>query len=288
MKLETKRAFRRELLEQFARVGKALSSGARLELLELLSQTERTAEQLADETGLSFANVSQHMQALRRARMAEVRRDGHTQEDNMNMNQSESAKLNIRRLLVAGTAAALVGLAATSCSQRTAAATDGQSAAAGADQVPEPPAASTASKSNQSEQLPVLPSDPWQVDQLIKPEELIKSLSETAGEKPLVLQVGVLVLYHGGHIVGSKFAGPASKPQGVQLLKSEAENLPRDKPVVLYCGCCPWTNCPNIRPAFRTMQELGFKNVKVLEIPKNLRQDWIAKGFPIKKGDDVK
>src|SRR5487761_2427106 len=71
MNLETKRAFKRELFEQFARVGKALSSGPRLELLELLSQTERTVEQLAGETGLSFANVSQHMQGLRRARMEE-------------------------------------------------------------------------------------------------------------------------------------------------------------------------------------------------------------------------
>jgi rhodanese-related sulfurtransferase/biotin operon repressor len=76
VKLETKHAFKRELFEQFARVGKALSSGARLELLELLSQTERTVEQLAGETGLSFANVSQHMQVLRRARMVEVRRAG--------------------------------------------------------------------------------------------------------------------------------------------------------------------------------------------------------------------
>jgi rhodanese-related sulfurtransferase/biotin operon repressor len=73
---DPKRGFKRELYDQFARIGLALSSGPRIELLELLSQTERTVEQLAEETGLSFANVSQHLQVLRRAQMVEVRREG--------------------------------------------------------------------------------------------------------------------------------------------------------------------------------------------------------------------
>lgn len=143
-------------------------------------------------------------------------------------------------------------------------------------------------QSDQSEQLPALPSDPWLVSQLIKPEELVKSLSEATGEKPLVLCVAYSLLYQGRHIAGSKFIGPTSKPEGIQKLKQEAESLPRDKQIVLYCGCCPWKDCPNIRPAFRAMQEMGFKNVKVLYLPKNLRQDWIDKGFPIQKADDAK
>ena len=151
-----------------------------------------------------------------------------------------------------------------------------------------PPAAATTSQSNQSEALPALPSDPWQVGQLMKPEELVEALSKSVGEKPVVFCVGFSVLYQGGHIAGSEFAGPTAKPDGLQRLKQKAEGLPRDKQVVLYCGCCPWKDCPNIRPAFRTMQELGFKNVKVLDLPKNLREDWIEKGFPIQKADDAK
>jgi rhodanese-related sulfurtransferase/DNA-binding transcriptional ArsR family regulator len=73
---ETGHAFKRAIYEQFARIGKALSSGARLELLDLLSQAERTVDQLVQETRLSFANVSQHLQVLRRARLVEVRREG--------------------------------------------------------------------------------------------------------------------------------------------------------------------------------------------------------------------
>lgn len=71
-----KRRFKDEIFEQFARVGKALSSGRRLELLELLSQGERTVEELARETAMSVANCSQHLQILRGARLVTVRRDG--------------------------------------------------------------------------------------------------------------------------------------------------------------------------------------------------------------------
>ncbi len=137
-------------------------------------------------------------------------------------------------------------------------------------------------------QLPALASDPWQAGQLIKPEELVKVLSGTAGAKPVVLCVGFLVLYQGGHIAGARFAGPASRPQGIQKLKREVKNFPRDKEIVLYCGCCPWKDCPNIRPAFRTMERLGFKNIRVLYLPNNLLEDWIDQGFPTRKGGDGK
>jgi rhodanese-related sulfurtransferase/biotin operon repressor len=67
---------KREVFDEFARIGQALACGARIELLDLLFQTERTVEQLATETGMSVANVSQHLQVLRRSRMVEVRREG--------------------------------------------------------------------------------------------------------------------------------------------------------------------------------------------------------------------
>jgi rhodanese-related sulfurtransferase len=71
-----KRTFKDQLFEQFARIGKGLASGRRLELLELLAQGERTVEELARETGMSVANTSQHLRALREAQLVEVRREG--------------------------------------------------------------------------------------------------------------------------------------------------------------------------------------------------------------------
>lgn len=67
---------KRRVFDEFARIGQALSSGARIELLDLLFQAERTVEQLAAESSMTVTNVSQHLQVLRRSRMVEVRREG--------------------------------------------------------------------------------------------------------------------------------------------------------------------------------------------------------------------
>lgn len=71
-----KRAFKDAAYGQLARIGKALSSPKRLELLDLLCQTERTVESLAEEAGMSAANTSQHLQVLEAARLVEARKNG--------------------------------------------------------------------------------------------------------------------------------------------------------------------------------------------------------------------
>jgi rhodanese-related sulfurtransferase/DNA-binding transcriptional ArsR family regulator len=76
MDKQDKRAFKNQLYEQFARIGKALSSPHRLELLEVLAQGEHSVEALAQETGMSVANASQHLQVLRAAQLVDVRRQG--------------------------------------------------------------------------------------------------------------------------------------------------------------------------------------------------------------------
>src|SRR2546423_645168 len=70
------RAFKDRLYGQFARIGKALASPHRLEILELLAQGERTVDSLATEIGLSLANASQHLQALRQAALVDSRKAG--------------------------------------------------------------------------------------------------------------------------------------------------------------------------------------------------------------------
>jgi rhodanese-related sulfurtransferase len=70
------RRFQDAIYEQFSRIGKAVSSPKRLELLDLLCQGERTVEALAGETGMSLANASQHLQVLRAARLVETEKEG--------------------------------------------------------------------------------------------------------------------------------------------------------------------------------------------------------------------
>ncbi len=72
----TSRSLRAALHEQFARIGKAVASPRRIELLELLCQGERSVDALAHATGMSVTNVSQHLQQLNAAGLAERRRDG--------------------------------------------------------------------------------------------------------------------------------------------------------------------------------------------------------------------
>jgi rhodanese-related sulfurtransferase len=71
-----KRQFKNAIYEEFARIGKAVSSPKRLELLDLLCQGERTVEALATETEQSVANASQHLQVLRAARLIEGSKEG--------------------------------------------------------------------------------------------------------------------------------------------------------------------------------------------------------------------
>ncbi len=70
------RRFKDEIYDQFSRIGKAVSSPKRLELLDILCQGERTVENLANETALTIANTSQHLQVLKNSRLVEQEKKG--------------------------------------------------------------------------------------------------------------------------------------------------------------------------------------------------------------------
>lgn len=125
-----------------------------------------------------------------------------------------------------------------------------------------------------------LPAD---APQLLQPEELVKLLQSPGGEKPLILQVGFRVLYAQAHIPGAEYTGAASEKAGVEQLRSRVQSLPRNKFIVLYCGCCPWAHCPNVQPAYRELRSMGFNNVKLLYIANDFGRDWVQKGYPVAK-----
>jgi thiosulfate/3-mercaptopyruvate sulfurtransferase len=118
----------------------------------------------------------------------------------------------------------------------------------------------------------------------ISPEDLAAVL-RGSGAKPLVLQVGVARLFRYAHIRGSEYAGPASEPEGIEMLRKRVQALPRTASIVIYCGCCPWEHCPNVKPAYDELRKMGFRNVKALYLPNNFKFDWDDKGYPTAKGE---
>lgn len=121
--------------------------------------------------------------------------------------------------------------------------------------------------------------------ELIQPAELAAILKSPQEKKPLLLQVGFHVLYVQAHIPGSEYHGPASRPDGLEGLRKRVESLPRTTFIVLYCGCCPWVRCPNMKPASELLREMGFTKVRSLYIGENFGGDWVAKGYPVASGE---
>jgi len=118
----------------------------------------------------------------------------------------------------------------------------------------------------------------------ISPQALVRILQSNQASKLLILNVGPRVLYAQARIRGAEYIGPASDPRGIDALRVRVKNVPKSKQIVIYCGCCPWDRCPNVRPAFAELKKLGFTNVKVLHIGNNIGADWVDPGYPTERG----
>ena len=121
--------------------------------------------------------------------------------------------------------------------------------------------------------------------QLVQPADLVRELaSASADARPTIVYVGFRTLFAGGHIPGATFHGSASTEQGLADIKKWAASLPRTTNLVIYCGCCPFERCPNIRPAFALFRDMGFTHLRVLELPTSFAADWAGKNYAIEKG----
>jgi len=121
----------------------------------------------------------------------------------------------------------------------------------------------------------------------IEPKDLVAELQAKAA-RPALIHVGFPVMYRGKHIPHSVYAGPASKDEGLDALKTAVAKLPHDREIVVYCGCCPMDRCPNLRPAVALLKQMGFSNVKVLNLPTNFKADWLDHGYPFEEGSAAK
>ena len=139
------------------------------------------------------------------------------------------------------------------------------------------------SKTNHQRNILSTPIDPWTSSQVISPEKLNNILTDKKSQKPVVLCVGFDFLYDQGHIPGSIFAGPTSNKAGLEKLKSAVKSFKKNQSIVIYCGCCPFNHCPNVRPAFKALKEMGYKNIEVLYIPNDFERNWKDKGYTTTK-----
>lgn len=128
--------------------------------------------------------------------------------------------------------------------------------------------------------------EPWSEDQLMEPAKLAKILNDSSKQDwPLIIAVnpdGMYGLPLKGGIKGSKWFGAVEKKENLKKLENFLKEVEKDEEIVLYCGCCPFHMCPNIRPAFSLLNEMKFTQHKLLNMPKNIKENWIDKGYPMK------
>jgi thiosulfate/3-mercaptopyruvate sulfurtransferase len=120
--------------------------------------------------------------------------------------------------------------------------------------------------------------DTWTEKQLLAPAQLAKTLSDASAKKPLIYNIGF-----GGGIPGSIDIGAGRDQASIDKLKEALAKVPKDADIVIYCGCCPFVKCPNVRPAMAAVNEMKFINAKLLNLATNLKTDWIDKGYPVQK-----
>ena len=121
-------------------------------------------------------------------------------------------------------------------------------------------------------------AEPWTQDQLLEPADLAKTINDPNAKQPYIYSIGP-----GAIIKGSIDIGPAQEKENLAKLKEALSKLPKDANIVIYCGCCPFEHCPNIRPAFQLLKEMKFTNHKLLSLQTNIKVDWIGKGYPVSK-----
>jgi len=122
--------------------------------------------------------------------------------------------------------------------------------------------------------------NPWKPSELTAPAKIAEEL-KTPDPSRHIFYVGFPILYKGAHVKDASFTGPCSKKEGTDLLTAALKDVPHDAEVIIYCGCCPFVRCPNIRPAYQVLKDLGYTRIKVLDLPTNLHTDWVEKGYPI-------
>lgn len=119
---------------------------------------------------------------------------------------------------------------------------------------------------------------PWKNTEIMETADLAMKINKHSKDLPKILNVGPE-----DNIKSAIKIGAVNSPEGINKLKVAVAKTSKSKAIVLYCGCCTYANCPNIKPAFETLKKSGYTVVKVLNIPEGLTPDWAMKGYPMEK-----
>lgn len=118
----------------------------------------------------------------------------------------------------------------------------------------------------------------WKEKQLITPEALLEQMNKGDTANLLLLNTGPVE-----DIKGAVTIGAVEDAKNLAKLKEYLKDVPKSKQVVIYCGCCPLSVCPNLKPAYNVLKEMKFKNYKILRLTHDLQEDWIDKGYPVQQ-----
>ncbi|HKG69102.1 MAG TPA: hypothetical protein VKA92_09555 [Segetibacter sp.] len=117
----------------------------------------------------------------------------------------------------------------------------------------------------------------WTSRQLIEPSELAQVL-QSGKDLPVIISVGP-----GATIPHSIDIRMVKEQENLKKFKKELSTVPKETKIVIYCGCCPFDHCPNVRPAIAVLNDMKFTTYQLLNLPNNIKADWIDKGYPVSK-----
>ena len=119
----------------------------------------------------------------------------------------------------------------------------------------------------------------WTASQLVEPSALAATLQSNK-DLPVIYNVGP-----GAIIPHSIDIGMANDEENLEKFSEAISKLPKTANIVVYCGCCPFAHCPNVRPAIDVLKRMKFTNYHLLNLSHNIKTDWIAKGYPVAEED---
>lgn len=98
--------------------------------------------------------------------------------------------------------------------------------------------------------------EPWTQNQLLEPADLVKVLTDANSPQPTIYSIGPMPIIKNSIDIGS-----AVEKDNLKKMEQDLGKLSKDANIVIYCGCCPFNKCPNIRPAFTLLNERALKTI---------------------------